>query len=150
MILSVAKKPNGQPEIIEDRDIEQWHKVHSGEVLEFKVSRIRDVVQHRKYFAMIKLAFENQQHFENENRLRKWAQMKAGYYKAYPAPNGQTIYEPDSIAYSCMDEDDFTQLRARVGDVLIEFLQIKDAGIPEFTGGLDRETIDDIIRMANT
>ena len=64
-----------------------------GEIVEAKVGKKRSMRQHRWFFAMVKLAFDNQTtgpHFDDEERLRKWLLIQAGHCDV-------KRFEPNSI-----------------------------------------------------
>lgn len=68
---------------------------------------------HKKYFALIKLGFENQERYKNKDHYRKVMQMKAGYYDTIETDKG-TVWLPLSISFGAMEADEFTDLYSKV------------------------------------
>ena len=76
-----------------------------------KTSKKRNLLNHRRFFAFIETAFHKQDHFTDQEEFRKWLTMKSGYYTTIVAPNGNTIFLPQSIAFASeLDEEGFRQL----------------------------------------
>ena len=91
-----------------------------GECLRLKYSKPRNPDNHRRFFAMIQITFDIQNHFTNQEHYRKWLTMKAGAYHVIVAPNGTQIFEPDSISFSNMGEIEFQALFSNCLDTFLE------------------------------
>ncbi|GAF90795.1 unnamed protein product [marine sediment metagenome] len=89
-----------------------------GEILKVKVSRPRNVGHHQKFFALMKIVFENQSHYTNIEHMRKVLTMRAGYYDAVVTSKG-TIYLPKSISFAAMDQSEFQDFYERILDVCV-------------------------------
>ena len=100
-------------------DLDEKRKLKIGETYEVTIRRPRNVLFHRKFFALIEVGHDNTHLEMPRDSYRKWATMKAGFYNAYDTPKG-TYFEPQSIAFHNMDEDEFTEVYNRVLDVIIE------------------------------
>mgnify|MGYP006405787499 FL=1 len=87
------------------------------------VRRPRNYEFHKKYFALLKLGYENQERYNNKDHYRYLMQMKAGFYDAVETDKG-TMYLPISISFGGMEENKFQQLYEKV---LIEIS--KDLGL---------------------
>lgn len=90
-------------------------KIPSMEETLFKIERPRNPRFHRKYFAMINLAFENQDDFglEEAEQFRQYLQMRAGFYITKDTPTGNA-YFAKSIAFDSMDGAEFENLYEKV------------------------------------
>lgn len=104
-------------------DLDEKRKLKLGETYEVEIKRPRNVKFHRKFFALINEGWSNTETDMPIDVYRKWVTMRAGYYVVYHTPKGQ-LYEPTSISFANMDEDEFSEVYNRVLDVII-----KDLGV---------------------
>jgi len=77
------------------------------------VRRPRNYDFHKKYFALLKLGYENQERYKNKDHYRYVMQMKAGFYDAVETDKG-TIYLPVSVSFGKMEENEFQQIYEKV------------------------------------
>ena len=73
----------------------------------------RNYENHKRYFAMLDICFDNQDFYDNKEHFRKAIQMLAGHYEAlviYKKGEAETHYIPKSIAFDKMDETEFNEL----------------------------------------
>jgi len=122
MKLAIAKRPDGFFEILPEHDHEKVANLAIGEILEVRASKVRDPLNHRRFFAMLKIIFENQEHFKDIDAMRRWLIMKTGRFKIIVAPNGFVLYEHQSMNYASMDEETFCKLKEDVADVALKEL----------------------------
>lgn len=83
----------------------------------------------KKFMALVKKAHENTTMDMPFNIYRKYLIMKAGFVKTYKTPKG-VLFEPESISFGSMAEDEFSDVYSRVLDVIIKEL------------GMDKEEIE--------
>lgn len=121
--LWLVKNNNGLFLPLNDSDYEKAKRVPEGEENCFTLRRIRSPRNHRRYFAMLKLIFDNQDVYKNLRNFRLVMQMKAGYFTTEITDKG-TAFIPDSIAYEAMDETEFQNLFEKVWIELQKFIQI--------------------------
>ena len=69
--------------------------------------------------ALINLAFANQDEFEQFNPFRYWLTMKAGYVDVHTTKEG-TMFLPQSISFSSMDELEFSEYYSKLLDVVLK------------------------------
>lgn len=104
-----------------------------GRPVNVKVSQPRNGKFHRRFFAMLDVAYSNHEWPEIETKwgkatvsrelFRKYVIVRAGHYEAALTPHGEVRAEPKSIAWSSMDEEEFKRLYSDVLDVILrEFL----------------------------
>lgn len=117
MELFLIKDHNGLFHPMNDNDREKAAKIREGEDNLFTLKKIRNIRFHRKYFVLIKMAFENQDQYQDIDDFRYVMQMKAGYYKRIITDKGVTFL-PKSIAFDKMDADEFESLYEAVWKVL--------------------------------
>lgn len=121
-----------------DEDYEEKKKLKLGEVYEVTIKQSRNLAFHRKYFALINLAWEYQsekvvEHFHhNQDLFRKTVEVAAGWCDVMYSINRKEWVEiPKSIAFDKMDNDEFTLLYDRVKDILYAYF-LKDVSTEEF------------------
>lgn len=104
-----------------NNDHDKIGKLKPGVSYLVEIKQPRNIKFHRKYFALINLAFENQEHFDNPDDMRDYVTMRAGYYVRVNTPTGE-YFKPKSIAFSSMDETEFEEVYNRSMDVICEML----------------------------
>ena len=129
-----TKLPNASFIPASEDDAELLSKVKVGETVRLTLVRPRNIKFHKKFFALINLAFdywEPPKHGEgsawsekmpierNVERFRKDVTIMAGYYDATYRLNGDVRFEAKSISFGSMSEDDFEKLYSKVIDVII-------------------------------
>lgn len=104
-----------------------------GQEVSAKVRLPRNGKFHRRFFAMLDVAYSNHDWPEIETKFgrvrtspemfRRYVTVKAGHYEADMTPHGEIRVVPKSIAWAKMDEAEFSQLYSDVLDVILaEFL----------------------------
>ncbi|WP_353144904.1 DUF1367 family protein [Paracoccus sp. (in: a-proteobacteria)] len=115
------------------RAAEWFAKVRMGQPVTASVRLPRNGRFHRKFFAMLDVAYSNHDWPEIETKFgrvrtspemfRRYVTVKAGHYEADMTPHGEIRVVPKSIAWAKMDEAEFSQLYSDVLDVILaEFL----------------------------
>jgi len=100
-------------------DEEKLSKWKVGEILRAKVIKPRNAKFHRKFFALLNIAFENQDKYTNFEDFRIEVELKSGNYREHVTTKGKIIYIPKSISFASMDEIEFSQLYDKAIDVII-------------------------------
>jgi len=129
-----TKLPNASFIPASEDDAELLSKVKVGETVRLTLVRPRNIRFHRKFFALMNLAFdyweppkdgegsawaEKMPIERNVERFRKDITILAGYYDATYRLNGDVRLEAKSISFGSMSEDDFEKLYSKVIDVII-------------------------------
>jgi len=100
-----------------------YDKLELNDQIEIDIKMARNYKFHKKMFALIKLCYENQEHYNNMEHLRKDLIKAAGFYSERKNHiSGETSLEADSISFSSMDEAEFSEVYNRVLDVVSELL----------------------------
>ena len=121
-----------------DEDSEEIIKeLPNGKAMRCKFSLPRNIGNHRRFYAFLKIAFECQEFFDNIHHFRKWLIMKSGHYTTIVTPKGGTIFDADSIAFDKMDETTFRKV----------FNDCVQAFINTFGPKLPMNKLDEIIRF---
>ena len=103
-------------------------KLKLGEDYECDIVRPRNLAYHKKFFALLNVGHENTKLDMPFETYRKYLIMKAGFFTAYTTPKG-IYYDPDSISFASMDEDEFHDVYSRVMDKIIEDIGATSAEI---------------------
>jgi hypothetical protein len=109
---------------------EKLAKYKIGEFFTCTIKRVRNIKFLRKYFALLKHAFDcwepETTHYKgrevqkNKERFRKDIQILAGYYEATVNLKGDVRLESLSIAFESMKEEEFEKLYQAVITVVME------------------------------
>ena len=117
-----------------DANAKEWFdKVKSGQVVKAEIRVMRNGGFHRRFFAMLNVAYENHEWPEIETKwgkakcsfdmFRKYVTVKAGHYEVDLTPQGEPRVVPASISWAKMDQPTFEKLYSDVLDVILqEFL----------------------------
>ena len=107
------------------QDSEIFDKWNNGDILECEVRKPRNIKFHRKFFALLNMVYENQEKYSNFNDFRTEIILRCGFYKSHVNVNGEIMYFPKSIAFSNMDEIEFTHLYDKAIDVVLKYFMPK-------------------------
>jgi len=100
-----------------------FDKLEIGEEIEIDITSKRNVQFHRKFFALIKLAFDNQDYYKDMEDLRTDLIKIAGFYTSRTNYiTGEIETKNDSISFSNMDNEQFQEVYNKVLQVVSEFL----------------------------
>lgn len=92
-----------------------------GEPVMVTVKKPRNGKFHRKYFALLGVAFENQDKYEDREAFRAEVIMRAGYWVEHVHVSGKVSYTAKSISFASMDELEFSELYRKSVDVIINY-----------------------------
>jgi hypothetical protein len=110
-------------------DFDEKRKLKLGEDYQVEVTNPRNIGYHRRFFAMLNVGHENTSLDMPFDTYRKYMIVKAGYFTAYQTPKG-IYYDPNSISFASMSQDEFEEVYSRVLDKVIEDV------------GLDKESVE--------
>lgn len=130
MLLEFRMLPNRNLVANTDEAKAKLKRVKSGEpiIIDFKPKR--NARFHRKLFALLKVIFQNQEHYESIDHLREMVTIKAGHCETILAPNGYTHFKAKSISFSEMDEAEFEDFYSKILDIAFEWF------------GMDRDLVE--------
>ena len=109
-----------------DQDYENKRKLKIGEVYQVSVKLARNYRFHKKYFALINLAWEylnekQTEMFKTMDVFRKTIEVASGYCeRIYSIRKKEWFDIPKSIAFDKMSEDEFSELYSNVLDMLLK------------------------------
>lgn len=126
----LIKTPTGAlvPADIESAQYLKKHKIGQG--FRAKITRARNILFHRKFFALLNYAFDTWEPEErvykghvvakNFDRFREDITILAGYFETSVRLDGSVCVSAKSISFANMDEDEFEKLYSAVIDVLLK------------------------------
>jgi len=100
-----------------DSDYEVLKKLKKNTALNFEVTQPRNYQFHKKAFALFNLGYENQEKINSFDNYRKIIIMKAGFYTTEITDKG-AVYFADSLSYSSMDNNKFSEVYSKILDVI--------------------------------
>ena len=107
-----------------DSDKENYNKIKLNQIYEFEFKQPRNYKFHRKFFALLNLCFQNQEHYNDFEDLRHDLIISAGYCRTIYDRDGLEIKKPLSISFASMDEHEFSELYTKVSKVIIDWLGV--------------------------
>lgn len=122
----LTKDQSGRLAPATEGDLQKIQVMQAGQGLKARVILQRDLQRHRRYFKMLHVMFDSQDHYQNFEHFRAWLIMKAGWVETSVAPNGTVMFFPKSISFENMEEDEFQQLYSAC---INSFLENLGAGI---------------------
>jgi len=132
MKILVVKTINGFLKPAYDSDFEAFSKMPVNETFEIEYTKRRNSKFHRKYFALLKLAFENQSDYRTLEEMRHDFTIVCGYYNEHVNKiTGDIHKKADSISFSQMDELEFSELYEKTKNLISKWLGIENEVIDE-------------------
>ena len=132
MKILVVKTINGFLKPAYDSDFENFAKMPVNETFEIEYTKRRNSKFHRKYFALLKLAFENQSDYRTIEEMRHDLTIVCGYYNEHVNKiTGEIVKKADSISFANMDDIQFSELYEKTKDVICKWLGIDNSIIDE-------------------
>lgn len=86
---------------------EYYEKLGVGDVVEVNVKKPRNYEHHEKFFALLRITFENQDVYTDIDFMREELTKAAGFFESYINHKGITCYKAKSISFASMDQEDF-------------------------------------------
>lgn len=99
---------------LHDSDYELKKRMKQDTVVRCRISLPRNYEFHKKFFALVRLTFENlsfplvkRWNIRNENDMLRRFKRDLGYFKTWANEYGEVEIEYQSISFSAMDETEF-------------------------------------------
>ena len=125
-----VKKTHGGLRPMYDSDFENYAKIQIGEEFEIDYTKKRNLKFHKKYFALLKLAFENQQDYRDMESMRRDIIITAGFYdEIVNKVTGEVYTLANSISFSKMDDLEFSDLYEKTKNVISKWIGIENESI---------------------
>lgn len=130
MELYVVKTINGLLKPAFDEDKEKFSQFPKDGYFEIKYTKKRNVRFHRKFFALLKIAYENQSDYRLMEDLRRDIIITSGHYEeVVNAITGEVYKIAKSISFNSMDETEFILIYEDVKNVIIRWLGIDNENL---------------------
>jgi len=115
-----------------DSDFENYAKIPIGEEFEIEYTKKRNLLFHRKYFALLKLAFENQSDYRLMEDLRRDLIITSGRYdEVINKITGEVYKVANSISFGKMDNVEFNLLYEETKNIISKWIGISNEQINE-------------------
>jgi hypothetical protein len=132
MKILVVKTINGFLKPAYDSDFEAFAKMPVNETFEIEYTKRRNSKFHRKYFSLLKLAFENQSDYRTLEEMRHDLTIVCGYYNEHVNKiTGEIVKKADSISFANCDEIQFNEIYNSTKNVIIKWLGVTSEDIEE-------------------
>lgn len=106
-------------------------KIPFDTALEYDISVPRNLKLHKKFFALLNLAFENQEEFVSAKTFRSAVIIGAGYYEEQQRLGGEISIEAKSISFAKMDEAEFQNLYNDVLNTIVKYFGWEKTNLEE-------------------
>jgi hypothetical protein len=127
--ITLIKTFNNYFRIAHDSDYEIAKKIPLNEPIVYEWTKPRNYLFHKKFFALLKLVYENQEVYNNMDELRKDLTINAGFFTSRFDFKGVEVIEAKSISFASMDENEFQEFYNRIIDEVIKWLSISKQDI---------------------
>jgi len=122
--IALVKQLNGTFKLAYNSDYEIAKKIPLNEPIIYDWSKPRNYKFHKKFFALLNMAYENQEQYNNIEHLRHDLTIEAGFYEIRHNLHGVEIYEPKSISFAKMDKVEFSEFYNRIVDVIVKWIGV--------------------------
>lgn len=106
----------------ENGEDEKLKRFKLGDTVKAKIVVPRNVGFHRKFFALLKLTFQNQELIDNYDDFREAVTITAGFFRWSKDLHGNEFKRAKSISFAKMDQAEFEEVYSRVLDVCLNVL----------------------------
>lgn len=127
MKLNLLNTPSGLKPCY-DEDFDEKKKLKIGQVYQAEIKMKRNYLFHKKYFALVKLAWEylpekTSAGFRTIDNFRKYCEVAAGHCDTFYSPKLKEWVEvPKSISFDSMDEAAFQTFYENVSAVIFKLI----------------------------
>ena len=126
----LVKTPNGSLAPADGKSAEILMNQKVGQGFRVKLTKVRNIRFHRKFFALLNYAFDTWEPEEKEykgepvqknfDQFRRDITILAGFYETAVRLDGAVRVTAKSISFANMEEDEFEELYSKVIDVLLQ------------------------------
>jgi hypothetical protein len=103
-----------------------------GELIKVKISRSRNLQQHRKFYALLQIVFQNQSIYPTIDALLAVIKITLGHCDIVKLPDGQMAPVVKSISFASMPQDDFNRFYSQTVDLVLQ----------HFLAGIERTELE--------
>ena len=120
MKLTLIKNLNNTFSIAYNSDYELAKKLKVNTEYQCEIKKPRNYQFHKKYFALIKMIYDNQERYINIDHLRKDLTIEAGFYTQRENLKGELVYEANSVSFAKMNQEEFDNLYSKTLDAIVK------------------------------
>lgn len=121
MKLYLVKQYDNSFKLAHDSDYELSKKIKPMALVECNITQPRNIAFHKKFFALINLVYQNQEHFKSVDKLRKDLIILSGYVDTTTSIDGTVRVEAKSISFASMSQLDFDNLYSAILDTIQKY-----------------------------
>jgi hypothetical protein len=88
--------------------IDEFDQISDGTTVKARITQPRNIRHHNMFFALLQAVFEVQDYFTTLDELRAEITIALGYFVTHRRLDGSTYPHPKSIAFSKMDQMEFS------------------------------------------
>ena len=121
MEITLVKQFDGTFKVAYDSDLEKVKKIKPLKMVKCKITQPRNSRFNAKYHVLVNLVYDNQEHYNNKDRLRKDIIRLAGYYEENVSIDGVITMDAKSISFAKMSEYEFGELYSASLDAIEEY-----------------------------
>ena len=129
MELYLVKQLDNSFKVAHDSDYDKLKKLKVGKFLKCKVTQPRNVNHHRKFFSLLNLVYQNQEHYNNIEHLRKDLTVASGFYTERENIKGEIVIEPLSISFASMKQETFDNYYSKILDSVVKYFKFDKQSI---------------------
>jgi len=115
-------------------------KIKHGTDVQVEIKRPRNIKHHRKFFALMQLVYQNQEHYDSIDHLVAALKTAVGHCDLVPGKGGVMIALPKSIAFHSMDQTAFDEFYDRCIDIIAKHF------LPGVDSDALRAEVEELIR----
>ena len=113
-------------------DYEIFKKMPLDEPFYIEYKKSRNPAHHRMFFALMKLAFENQELFDDMDTMRKCLLIECGYVdELINSITGQVFITAKSISFGSMDQVEFNEIYTNVRNYIAKWLGVSNEDLED-------------------
>ena len=84
-----------------------YEKLKQGDLVEVKVVKSRNLQWHKKFFALLHLGHDNQEHYTTFDDYEFAMKLATGWCSKVVRSDGEILYNPKSYSFNSMNQDEF-------------------------------------------
>ena len=112
-------------------DKDKFNKLKEGSAVQVEIKRHRNLLHHRKFFAILKLVCDNSDKWEVPEQLLIALKIELGYVNIVKGLDGVDIVAPGSIRFETMDQDKFSEFYEPAVKILADEIKVSIQEIEE-------------------
>ena len=109
-----------------DSDYQKLKGLNRDVIYKLVITRPRNYLFLKKFFALLNLAYENQEIYNNLDDMRDDLIIEAGFYRKVETLSGEIRKKAKSISYGSMQEDEFENVYNRVMDEICKWFDLSN------------------------